>query len=332
MDPNFEDVGIEIDGDLIFVTVAKFKLFMSRGAEGMDAYALYSLLMFTARLQKTNSVWANEEYLKTGLGWGKSRLRKAKELLFELGLIEYSKQVKNEFGHFEKRFIVVKTSSKIESFTVGLPTARPSNRSRLSNDKCFNEKDKCFNEKRNIIYIQDSIKSIIKEYKIATGRQEEISNILRRCCEYIDDEVGFVFNNDFEDIFKNNSVDKICEAIRLYGEVLKSEDHWYTNKVPLLKFLKETMFEYFLPELNPLVELKKQTFNNKSKDLSIVISANSSQKVRTNKQARQDYIDNQVLKFSKYSLTELKYAVEQNILEKDAYEIIINLENNKNES
>ena len=84
MNKNTDNMSIEVDGDLIFVTVAKYKLFYSYGKIGIDAYLLNSHLMFTARLQKTNSVHAKDVYLREGLGWGSSRLLKAKNLLKEL--------------------------------------------------------------------------------------------------------------------------------------------------------------------------------------------------------------------------------------------------------
>lgn len=106
-----ENIGIEQEGDIIFTTVGKYKLFLKHGAKGQDAYMLYSHLMFTARLQKTNCIKANNQYLMNGLGWGKTKLRAAKELLVELQIIVY-KQEHNPDGTFGKQYIEVKTTSK----------------------------------------------------------------------------------------------------------------------------------------------------------------------------------------------------------------------------
>ena len=103
-----EQVNIEKDGDIIFITVAKYKLFMSYGKIGMDAYLLYSHLMFTARLQETNSVYATNHYLMKGLSFGKDRLQGAKNLLMELGLIETVTR-HDESGKFAGSYIKVKT-------------------------------------------------------------------------------------------------------------------------------------------------------------------------------------------------------------------------------
>ena len=50
--------------DLIFVTRKQYKMFYAHGKVGMEAMYLYLHLMFTAREQETNQVWANENYLK----------------------------------------------------------------------------------------------------------------------------------------------------------------------------------------------------------------------------------------------------------------------------
>lgn len=107
---DIQDIGIEADGDLIFVTVAKYKLFLSYGNVGLDAYVLYSHLMFTARLQKTNSVKAKDIYLRGGLKWSKDRLLKAKKLLFQLELIK-GNQNRQDDGTFGESYIEVSTQS-----------------------------------------------------------------------------------------------------------------------------------------------------------------------------------------------------------------------------
>ena len=150
---NIDNISIEFDGDLIFVTVAKYKLFLSYGKIGMDAYLLYSHLMFTCKLQQTNSIKAKEIYLRQGLNWGKDRLYKAKKLLKQLEIIkEIQKKDKN--GRFSGSYIVVKTKTtpfEIENITVGTETALPQNDPPAIDHKCFNKEVKCFNKEENEI-------------------------------------------------------------------------------------------------------------------------------------------------------------------------------------
>jgi len=119
-----DNIRMEVDGDLIFVTVAKYKLFLSHGEVGLDAYLLYSHLIFTARIQSTNSVWANNTYLRGGLHWGKERLNKAKNLLFDLSLIQQVER-RDPNGKFEGHYIEVatqRTPFEFKDENVGIST------------------------------------------------------------------------------------------------------------------------------------------------------------------------------------------------------------------
>ena len=74
------------------------------GKSGKDALILYLFLMFHAKRQKTNSVYATPRFcIKAGkgLGWGKNRWERADRLLRELGYIQ-KKRTQNEDGKFEK--------------------------------------------------------------------------------------------------------------------------------------------------------------------------------------------------------------------------------------
>lgn len=103
---------IQPDGDIVFVTVSKYYMFWKKyGTKGMDALHLYLHLIFTARLQHTNIVKADREYLKKGLYWGRERLDSARNLLLELELIEQIER-KGKDGRFEGYFIKVKTTTR----------------------------------------------------------------------------------------------------------------------------------------------------------------------------------------------------------------------------
>ena len=101
---NTENVRIDKDGDLIFTTVGMYKLFLSHGKAGMEAYALYNHLFFTARLQETNQPYANTSYLQKGLGWGEKKVKQARALLKKLGLVDFVSDV-NETGQFKKWYV-----------------------------------------------------------------------------------------------------------------------------------------------------------------------------------------------------------------------------------
>ena len=98
----------EVEGEIIWITMAKYALFMSYGKIGIDAKSLYEHYQFTAILQKTNSVKAVDRYCRQGLGWGRDRMEKAKNLLLDLDLIEI-KKVRNEKGQFNTNYVKVRT-------------------------------------------------------------------------------------------------------------------------------------------------------------------------------------------------------------------------------
>ena len=100
---------IMLDEDIIWVTTGLYEAFLQKGRPGMEAYLLYSHLVYTARRQGTNSVWAIEAYLKKGLKIGKTRLVAARALLVEMGLIEITRKRKSD-GTLEKSYTKVKTS------------------------------------------------------------------------------------------------------------------------------------------------------------------------------------------------------------------------------
>jgi hypothetical protein len=83
------ELKIHKDDDIIPISVGLYKLFLAGGSAGLEAKTLYEHLIFTARLQETQQVFANNEYLRAGLQWGIAKVKKAKAWLVEAGLIEY---------------------------------------------------------------------------------------------------------------------------------------------------------------------------------------------------------------------------------------------------
>lgn len=98
-----------LDIDIIWTTTGMYEAFMAQGRTGLDAYVLYSHLIYTSRRQNTNSVWAVDSYLKNGLQWGNKRILAAKNLLISMDIIEIT-QKRDDKGVFQKSYTKVKTS------------------------------------------------------------------------------------------------------------------------------------------------------------------------------------------------------------------------------
>jgi hypothetical protein len=163
---DIDKIRIEQDEDILFLTIKKYKLFLKHQEEGgLDAMNLYLHYMFTARLQHTNVIKANDAYVRKGLGWGILKLKKSKSLLKKWKLIEY-KQDRNAGGQMQEQYIFLRISSSLPQdniYTGGTniippvqktapPVDRPTGDEKQMLElekKCFNKKDKENDESKN---------------------------------------------------------------------------------------------------------------------------------------------------------------------------------------
>jgi hypothetical protein len=97
-------IRLDKDQDFILISVGLYRLFLSAGPAGREAKDLYEHLIFTARLQETQQVKANNVYLGRGLCWGQAKVKAAKAWLYNAGLIDYV-QTRNEGGQLGEVYI-----------------------------------------------------------------------------------------------------------------------------------------------------------------------------------------------------------------------------------
>lgn len=64
-------------------------------ALGSDVFLLYAFYYKTAKWQKTNEIWATNEYVTQKLGWGVKKVRDIKKILIDNGFISQEKQREN---------------------------------------------------------------------------------------------------------------------------------------------------------------------------------------------------------------------------------------------
>lgn len=146
-----------------------------------DCVALYIFFYKTAKWQKTNSIKANEDYIKKSLGWGYDKIRKAKNTLKENGLIQIiqnRKDDKIEGWYIQVSYLVsqnstdkIKVINNTQKQQVGNPTSRNQEANALKyNNICLNNIDNMLeNNNKNNIYEE---KENIKEKK-----EEELETI-----------------------------------------------------------------------------------------------------------------------------------------------------------
>ncbi len=111
-----------------------------------ECIAVYMHLVRTARWQKTNSVWANNSYIKNGLKLGDKRLKRAKAELRALKLIDYI-QKRNDKGQLGDTYIVIKYLPTFKGLsTGGSKTAPPVNRTTGKDEQMLKERNEVLKE------------------------------------------------------------------------------------------------------------------------------------------------------------------------------------------
>lgn len=103
----YNNVVLDEEYHPLILSMGQYRLFMKHGKAGREAMALLLHLMFTARLQHTNQVWAKDSYLKQGLDMGEKKVKAAKALLVKLGIIEYVR-TRDDAGQLGEVYIRVR--------------------------------------------------------------------------------------------------------------------------------------------------------------------------------------------------------------------------------
>jgi hypothetical protein len=235
----YNNIRIDLDSDIIFMTVARYKLFMGNIDNcGMDAKNLYEHLQFTARMQGTNSIKANDVYLQKGLGFGKIKLKKAKAFLHKHGMIEY-KQARNADGTLGEGYIIVHMA------TGGTNIVPAVQKTDLPVNRTYGASPQMLYRVKEMLYIINkeilphwNAQGIVKHTQAATERH---------------------FKKRHFEIIQEYGTEKVIQAITLYSQVLKSELHMWTYRWPLWDFIVRGI-DRFIPDADPL-----NVFRDKSK-------------------------------------------------------------------
>lgn len=222
-----DKIGVEVENDIIFITVAKYKLFMSYGKIGMDAYCLYSHYMFAARVQKTNSTWANNTYCRQGLGWTKTRVLKAKNLLYDLDLIKEIIR-RNEKGQIVGKYVEVKTKKSILEFDAIDP----------KNDPMDNPTDGFLDTNaltNNINALTNKKKALSKNENSLIYKQTV--DIFFQAYENLYNSKPVLDNKDFKLLKQaikkaNNNIDIIGKKINLLRKKVKADKNGFWAMTP----------------------------------------------------------------------------------------------------
>ena len=113
-----------------------------------DCIALYVFYYKTAKWQKTNTVKANDQYVKKSLKWGISKIQKTKQTLKEHGLIDIVQRRKD--GKIEGWFIKVSylvSERKADEIKINVQESNNTQNEQVENSTCGNEETNALKEK-----------------------------------------------------------------------------------------------------------------------------------------------------------------------------------------
>lgn len=130
-----------------------------------DCIALYVFYYKTAKWQKTNTVKANDQYVKKSLKWGISKIQKTKQTLKEHGLIDIVQRRKD--GKIEGWFIKVSylvNERKADEIKIKVQESNNTQNEQVENCTSGNEETNALKEK---------IKCLEKEIEMLKDNKKE---------------------------------------------------------------------------------------------------------------------------------------------------------------
>ena len=130
-----------------------------------DCIALYVFYYKTAKWQKTNTVKANDQYVKKSLKWGISKIQKTKQTLKEHGLIDIVQRRKD--GKIEGWFIKVSylvNERKVDEIKIKVQNINNTQNEQVENCTSGNEETNALKEK---------IKCLEKEIEVLKDNKKE---------------------------------------------------------------------------------------------------------------------------------------------------------------
>ena len=156
-----------------------------------DCIALYVFYYKTAKWQKTNTVKANDQYVKKSLKWGISKIQKTKQTLKEHGLIDIVQRRKD--GKIEGWFI--KVSYLVNERKADEIKIKVQNINNTQNEQVEN----CTSGNGETNALKEKIKCLEKEIKMLKDNKKERKSKSKSYDEQIDE---YTQNEDLQNALK----------------------------------------------------------------------------------------------------------------------------------
>ena len=190
---NMDDVKLnDIADDLLILNkITVDRLFQLENCA--DCIALYVFYYKTAKWQKTNTVKANDQYVKKSLKWGISKIQKTKQTLKEHGLIDIVQRRKD--GKIEGWFIKVSylvNERKADEIKIKVQNINNTQNEQVENCTSRNEETNALKEK---------IKCLEKELEMLKDNKKE-RNQKKQTKSYDDQITEYTQNEELQNALK----------------------------------------------------------------------------------------------------------------------------------
>lgn len=139
-----------------------------------DCIALYVFYYKTAKWQKTNTIKANDTYIKKSLKWGEDKIRRTKNILKENGLIDIVQSRKN--GKISGWYIKVSyliQKKKIEDIKIKVESNNTSHQELVSKNTQNQELENSRTREQEINALKEYIKCLEKEIEMLKNNNNE---------------------------------------------------------------------------------------------------------------------------------------------------------------
>lgn len=223
---------------------------------GADCVSLYVFYYKTSKWQKTSSIKATDEYVKKSLKWGIDRIKKAKGILKDNGLIKVIKRV-DEKGIIVGWFVELSYMIENNIHNTQNPQVDESTSGFQETNAC-NNINKMLNNNNSINADKESIINNTKEKEIEPSVQRifewwNVKNIIKHS------KLNDVRIKAIKNRLKEYKVEEIENAISNYATVLHDNSYYWNYTWSLEDFLnRKNGFTTFLNEGSNWVNYQKQ--------------------------------------------------------------------------
>lgn len=222
---------------------------------GSDCVALYVFYYKTAKWQKTMSIKATDEYIKKSLKWGIDRIKKAKNILKDNGLIKVTKKT-DEKGIITGWYVELSYMVEKHIQNTQCPQVAESTSGFQETNACNN-----INEMLNNNNINANKESIINNTKEKTDEENIYDYYYKQAIKFDyakrkSDPNGTTLTH-IKKHLKEHSIEEIKMTIDRYFKVINDKDYFFNTYWSAEKFFKQgNTFNDFLEEGSKWINYK----------------------------------------------------------------------------